>query len=195
VSLAAFKMIGCTQQGFGQDTFRGLVRGRIDKLPTAAQIKASGLEGIPFAHGHLRVRECFPGDLCNFTSFDNMMMTWRNDSDKALALRTANEQSVSAGNQMRGGNNGSIIISCEETLAGAVKVTSGEYERTFDSLRRSQELLEGHLKKFHIAGGWDAKQLKTRLEDPNDRCEFDAIRKRGVGKLYPAFRMRYADEE
>jgi hypothetical protein len=96
---------------------------------------------------------------------------------------------------MRGGNNGSIIISCAETFAGAVMVSSGEYERTLDSLRRFQELLEGDLKAFHIAGGCNAKKLKTRLQDPNDRCEFDAIQKRGVGKLWPAFRMRYADDE
>jgi hypothetical protein len=81
--LAAFKKL----VGDQQDSFWGLV-GQTRSTPSAAQIKASGLDGIPFAHGHLRVRECFPSDVCDFTSFDNMMMTWRNDSDKALALKT-----------------------------------------------------------------------------------------------------------
>ena len=123
-------------------------------------------------------------------------MALRNDAAKAQALRTANEQSVSAGRQRMGGNNnGRIIVSCATTFTGAVRVASGEFERTLNSLKRFQELLEGPSKAFHIAGGCNAKKLKTRLQDPNDRCEFDAIQKRGVGKLWPAFRMRYADDE
>ena len=174
----------------------GLVRGGNQTLPSAAQIKAAGVDGHPFANGLLCVRECFPADLSNFSSFHDMMMAWRNDAAKAQALRTANEQSVSAGRLRLGGNNGRIIVSCATTFTGAVRVASGEFERTLNSLGRFAELLEGPSKAFHIAGGCNAKKLRLRLEDPNDRCEFDSKRPRqGVRKLYPAFRLRYADEE
>ena len=124
-----------------------------------------------------------------------MMMALRNDAAKAQALRTANEQSVSAGRLRLGGNNGRIIVSCATTFTGAVRVASGEFERTLNSLNCFQELLVGPSKAFHIAG-FSAKALRLRLEDPNDRCEFDSKQSRqGVRKLYPAFRLRYADEE
>ena len=193
--LAAFKMIGDGNH-CGQDTLRGLVRGRIENLPSTTQIKVAGVEGFPVASGHLRVRECYPADLRIHTSFDDMMIAWRNNPDKAQALSNANELSLSAGRSRQGPNNGSIIVSCAETFTGAVEVTSGVFERTFDSLRHSRDLLMGPLKVFHIAGGFHAKELKVRLQDPDDRCEFDAIQSRqGAKKKYPAFRMRYADEE
>ena len=194
VPLAAFKFRGISTSG--PDAFMGLVRGGTRTMPSAAQIKAAGVDGHPFANGLLRARECFPADLSNFSSFHDMMMAWRNDEAKAQALRTAFEQSMSAGRLRLGGNNGRIIVSCATTFTGAVRVASGEFERTFDSLRRFAELLEGPSKAFHIAGGCNAKKLRLRLEDPNDRCEFDSKEPRsGVRKLYPAFRLRYADEE
>ena len=191
--LAAFKKLG-TNLRSGQDSLRYLIGGR--NLPSAAQIKEAGVDGHPFANGLLRARECFPADLSNFSSFHDMMMAWRNDEAKAQALRTAFEQSMSAGRLRLGGNNGRIIVSCAKTFTGAVRVASGDFERTFDSLRRFAELLEGPSKAFHIAGGCNAKKLRLRLEDPNDRCEFNSERPRqGIRKLYPAFRLRYADEE
>ena len=190
--LAAFKKLG-TNLRSGQDSLRYLIGGR--NLPSAAQIKEAGVDGHPTANGLLHVRECFPADLSNFSSFHDMMMAWRNDAAKAQALRIAKELSASAGRLRLGGNNGRIIVSCAKTFTGAVRVASGDFERTFDSLKRFRELLEGPSKAFHIAGGCNTKQLKLRLQDQDDRCEFDAIQKGGVGKLYPAFRMRYAGEE
>jgi len=201
--LAAFKLMGHSDSG--PDAFRGLVRGAPHSdlvetsLPSAAMIKEAGIEGILFANGHLRVRECYPADLLDYTSFDDMMMAWRNNPAKALALKTANDLSLSAGRSRQGHkSNGRIIVSCAETFTGAVEVTSGVFERTLSSLRSFTKLLEGPSKVFHIYGGSNGQigqQLKARLQDPNDRCELDAIRKRGVGKLYPAFRLRYADEK
>ena len=192
MSLAAFIKIG-NSDNHGQDTLMGLLH---CVLPTAAQIKAAGVEGIPVANGYLRVRECYPTDLCDHSSFHDMMITWRSDPVKALALRNANELSISASRRRFGGNNGSVIFSCAVPFAGAAMVTSGEYERTFDSLRQGWELLQGPSKEFHIPGGAKAKALKARLQDPNDRCEFDAAEARqGVRRNLPAFRLRYADVE
>ena len=192
--LAAFKLMGRGQQ-CGQDAFINLVRGRTRNLPTATQIKAAGEDGHPFANGLLHVRECFPSDLRDHTSFDNMMMALRNDAAKAQALKTANDQSVSANRQRKGPNNGKVIVSCAVTFTGAVRVASGEFERTLNSLSRLKELVEGPLKEFHIAGGFRADEMRARLQDPDDRCEFDALQKRNKGKLYPAFRLQYANEE
>lgn len=143
--LAAFTMID-NGNNCGQDTFRGLVW--IGALPTTTtQIKASGVEGFPFANDYLWVRECHPADLHNYSSLSAKMIALHNDLVKKQALlTTAHDCHLAIGRERVWGNNGCAIISYVETFSGAVMVTCREFEWTVYSFETKWRIVGRSLK-------------------------------------------------